>query len=222
MTDHDLPPPRSGKRSFLTCFSIGCGAVLVLTLIAVVIGFALKDKVRNVIADAAYEGVEEQVENSSLESRERGEVIAQFARLRDGIKNDEVSFEELGELMEEVKESPLFALILTSSMASEMRTGSEFSEEERVKAKELFSLYLHGRVDGPITSEDDEDLGEILGAESDEGGFFFSTEEQIGEVKIRAAIEFIDDKVTAAGISPVEGSPDLSKELAELLDPILQ
>lgn len=220
MTDFEQTEGSSGTRSFLTCLGIGCGVVFVLVLIASIAGYLLKDKIRDSMVDGIYEGMEQEIDASDLDPREKGEVLGQMDRLREGIKADQVSMEEFGALMERVGESPLSSLFLSTTLRAGL-TDSSFTSEERAEGEDLLERYVAGRVDGVFSRSDDAAIAKAAGLDREEEGFQIRVESGMKPEKTRAGIALVRAKVAEAGIPAVEESPDLSGLMEELIDPVL-
>ena len=211
----------SGSRSGLSLLGIGCGVMLLLLVVLVGVGYMLKDRVRDYFADQAYEDVRASLEQADLDPEEKRDVLQELERLRAGIHANEVSFAELGELVEASMESPMMTLFLTRQGSRWARENADFSAEESEQADLLLDRYLRGRLEGAFTYEDDLELTEIIGEEGPDGDVTIDKKVPTTE-ELRALIELTRTKVEAAAIPEDEYFPDISIIARELVDSVLR
>ncbi|MFT7678920.1 MAG: hypothetical protein ACI8QC_002918 [Planctomycetota bacterium] len=212
---------------------MGCGIMLILMVVLAGAGYMLKDRVRDFIVDQAFEGMEEGLDDADLDTDEKRDVLAELERLRRGIKDDQVSFEELGEFAESMAESPLMAVFLTRQSSHWASEDPNFSPDESAAAKALLERYLRGRLEGSFSHSDDQALSLALGMDDDEGAkdehFGGRVSVNVNEEdavpsteELRALIALVSEKVEQADIPEGEYLPDISGIIRDLVDPILK
>lgn len=222
MDDVDMPQGQSGLGNALTCLGIGCGAALLLALLASVVAFAFKDKLRDALADQAYTALEEGIDASDLENREKQELIEQVARLRDGVQSGQVGMDDFGEFMKRVSASPLQPFLILSHVSSTIQADGGFSESERAESKALFGRYVRGRIEGQFSKADDRELASLLGMSEGDDNVNIEIGEDLDHQVLREAVDWINSKVEDAQVPDSAASPDLSGVLEEILDSILK
>lgn len=222
MNDLESAEPSKGLGGALTCLGVGCGAVLILALIASLAVFAFQDKLRDALADQAYQVLEAGINESDLDDLERGEVLEQFSRIRDGVQAGEVGLDEITAFIQQVNVSPLKSLLILSQASRQLRRDTNFSDAERSESEPLFQRYMRGRVAGTFSSEQDHELAKILGMASSENSIEIRLDEKPTSDAVRAAIQWIKTKVEDAEIPEGGQDPDLSGVLEGIIDPILK
>lgn len=214
---------------------MGCGIMLILMVIFVGVGYMLKDRVRDYFADQAFESMERSLDEADLDQDEKRDVLAEIDRLRRGIRANEVSFEEFGNMMEASLESPLMALFLTRKCSKWIRQDPNFSDDERTEADSILDRYLRGRLEGAFTHLDDRELGRLIGedyeTEGDEAGEgrrergvkgTINNSDEPATKDLRALVGLALTKVQGANIPEDEYLPDISGIIRDLVDPILK
>lgn len=103
----------------------------------------------NVTADV----ISEMINESEIPADQKDRINVRVAELRDGIKSGELTFEQLGGVLEKLGESPLLHVALVESWSKQYIEPSALTEQEKAAARRSIDRFARGIYEGDIPQE---------------------------------------------------------------------
>ena len=134
---------------------IGCLAVFgVCVLMCAGIGFYLYSNATQFIVQGARTATEAMLRDSGLPNEERQSIMEQFDRVATAYEEGEITAQEMGEIMQDLAESPLISIVIFQAIDAKYLSSSGLSEEEVADAKRTLSRVVRGVQEEKLTKED--------------------------------------------------------------------
>jgi len=145
---HQAPPARSGSGRCCLFGCLGCLGVVVLG--AIIGGILVYFFGRIWIADLMKPVLVEAIKESGLPEDEQEVLIEQAEAVADGFRNGEISFEQLGGIMEEIAEGPLAPMFAVESFKNNNIARSGLPDAERQAANRIAERMQRGLSDRQV------------------------------------------------------------------------
>jgi hypothetical protein len=168
MSQPVMPPPPSGsafgpayppqsppqKSGLMPCL-IGCGILgVVSVLICAGAIWYVTANIKNFGTNLIASAVKQSVEASEMRAEDKKAVNAQIDRVADGFKQNKITGEELGKIMEGLTKSPLFVVLVIYGVTHEYLNRPGLDPEEKADAERTLQRIARGSAEGKITSDD--------------------------------------------------------------------
>jgi len=213
----EQPPAQHAGRGWLPGCLIGC-------LFAFVIGVGVCGgvvwyvacNVKEIASDMTRGLIVGAVENSELDKEEKQAIIAQVDRVVDKYKSGEISTEDLGRIMEELGESPLFGAIMIYSIEAKYVAPSGLSDEEKEQARVTFQRVLRGVYEERINPNELEPLTEHMTIEMPDGSR--QLKESVTDQELRDFLAQCKKKADEAEVPDEPFEVKISEEFRRAVD----
>jgi hypothetical protein len=207
------PRPPSPWR---TCF-IGCLVVAVVAmLLLVALGVWVARNWRGWVATGATEGMNQMIEATDLPAQEKQEIKVEVQRLADAFREGKVSGEQVGQIVEEILESPLFTLFVVSALEKQYLERSGLSDEEKDEGRQTLRRFVRGAMDKKI-GEPAIDAVMTHVAEKDSNGDW-QMKDRVSDDELRAALKEAKRAADEADIPVQPDEFDASAEFKRIVD----
>jgi hypothetical protein len=147
------PPPAggSGGRTALGCM-LGCVGVLVVTALVCVLGvWWVASNAKRIAADAVRDALVQTVQDSEMSDEDKTEVIAQIDRVNDAYKEGRIDLEKVAQVMQNLGESPLFALAMVYGAEKQYVEPSGLTDQEKTDARRTLQRAARGVFEKKIS-----------------------------------------------------------------------
>ena len=149
--------PHEQRRSGpgIGCFLIGClGSLLLCLLLCGGAVWYASNNADRWIAGWAGQFIAAMVNEAEIPEQEKKEVIAQVDRVVQAYKNRQINQQDLERIMEELQESPIFALFTAYGLDQLYITPSGLSDEEKQLARRSVQRAMRGVLEKKISQEE--------------------------------------------------------------------
>ncbi len=147
----DEPRKTKGVSGLL----IGCLAVFgVCVLMCAGLGFYVYSNATQFIVQTARTATEAMLNDSGLPDEERQAIMEQFDRVATAYEEGEITAQEMGEIMQDLAESPLISIVIFQAIEAKYLNSSGLSEEEVADAKRTLNRVVRGVQEEKLTKED--------------------------------------------------------------------
>jgi len=160
------------------------------------------------------------VEESELDEEEKQAIIAQVDRVVDKYKSGEISTEDLGRIMEELAESPLFGLIMIYSIEAKYVAPSGLSDEEKEEARVTLQRVLRGVYEETIDPNELEPLMDHMTVETPDGNG--RLKERVTDQELRDFLAECKKKADEAEVPEEPYEVKISEEFRRAVDNALE
>ena len=148
----DYPPP---KRDWFGGCLIGCLIVgAVSLLICGGVAFYAYRNVPNLVFQGAREVLSSTLEQSQLPEDEQAAILEQFDRVGTGYLEGELTLDEVGQIIEELAESPMMSVIFLQIVDAVHLEKSGLSDDEKVEARVTLQRFFRGAMDDRFEQEE--------------------------------------------------------------------
>jgi hypothetical protein len=213
---HETQPQRRGMSGCLK----GCLiAFVVLVVVSLLAAWWISRNLRSWMSTGAEQGINEIIDQSDLPEAEKAELKAESKRVTAGIADGSITWEQMGQIMTGIVESPLMPMFLVKSIEAQYLNPSGLPEEEKAEGRITLERYASGLMDKKISQESaDEVLVHV--ADKDANGEW-KMREKVTDDELRKALATAKQQADEAGI-PEEVPPiDPSAELKKVLDAVI-
>jgi hypothetical protein len=148
------PPPPQKQRSLMPCL-IGCGVVGLAAVLACAgavwwVTANFKNLATNMVASA----VKQSIDSSEMRAEDKQELNAQIDRVAEGFKQNKISGEELGQIMEGLTKSPLFVVLIVYGVTHDYINRPDQDADVKAEAERTLQRIARGSAEGKIKTED--------------------------------------------------------------------
>jgi hypothetical protein len=213
----DAPPrERSGCR---TCM-IGCLIVAAIMLVlAVIFGIWVYRNWRDWGADLASTALAEAVDATALPAAEKQEMKVQVDRVTEAFRNERLSLQELGPLVEQIAESPVMTTLIVSVAEKQYLDGSGLNDEEKAEGRKSLARFLRGMIDEKI---DEQQLDAVMVHIADRGpGGNWELRRHVNDEDLGKFLAAAKEAADKAEIPAEPETVDPSEELKKMIDAAL-
>lgn len=215
---------REKKSIFSRPVLVGCLGFLVLTALLIGGGiFWLFTSGKKVITDEIRKEVVAQIENSGLPEAQQAALKSEIDRIAEGFQEGEISFEELMRIVEGLEQSPALSVIKYYEAQGNPLDRPSITDTQREAAMLTIRRFIFGVFEERIPDTAVEDLIDpfILDSSRGEGIENLQFRENITDEEIFAALAKAKQMADDAGIRSTNLSPDIAREVREIVDRIL-
>ncbi len=216
MPEHETDTTRVEKSRVPTCLAIGCGLLAVGFTGLLLGGWWLASHAREWGADLAYETLEQGLEEVDLEEEQRVSILADLARLSDGVKDGRVGLAELEEFVESLSEGPFLPKAAVIAAERIVIEPSELSADEKVEASIHLQRVARGLHEGSITR--DEALAVLEPIDRSPGPDDLELEEHPSVENVRAMVAAAKAEADEKEIPVETFEVDLAAEIRQAVD----
>jgi hypothetical protein len=225
-TEHRFDPygnqPAAEKkpRTWLSTCLIGCLVMAVVGLVLfAIVAFWISQNWRGWASDISDAGLNELIEQSELPPQEKQEIRVEVDRVIDEFRGGRVSLKQVGLILENLVESPLFTMIMVSSADAHYFDKSGLSDEEKAEGRTTLRRFLRGAIDGTI-DEDSVNAAMAHVAERQSGGGW-RLRESVTDEQLRSFLTVAKEKADDANIPLEPPEFDPSDEVKRAIDAAL-
>jgi hypothetical protein len=208
-------PPAEGSKSS-GCLKGCLIVVVILILLAVVGAIVLYFSWRPLAARFVSAGFNNAIDSSQLPLQEKAEVKAEVDRAIQSFRNNTMSNEQFGQLMQGLVESPLMTAIVVTGVEQKYLDPSGLSEEEKAAGRKDIRRFWRGMIDGKIPQATfDAAMAHV--ADKNAGGNW-KMREQVTDQDLR---DFLSKAKAAADAAQIPAEPeniDVSDEVKRIVD----
>ena len=148
------PYQQPPSRSWAPCL-IGCGVTgLVVLLICGGTIWWVTSNFKNIATNLVASTVKQSIEASEMRAEDKKELNAQIDRVADGFKQNKITGEELGKIMEGMTKSPLFAVLIFYGVTHEYINRPGQDADVKAEAERTLQRIARGSAEGKIKAED--------------------------------------------------------------------
>ena len=143
------------KKSIVPAILVGCLVTLGLCVVLCAgVGFWAYSSAKGFVADLSKQAVEAALEEAQLPPQEEAAILEQFERVSDGFETGDVTFEEVGKVIENVAKSDIVGLIALQAIETKYLNSSGLSDEEKSEAKRTIMRIVRGATEKKLDQED--------------------------------------------------------------------
>lgn len=185
MTNPPPPPPNQPSQPYVApggrfdetaekkSWVPGCltGCLITLGISAVLcagVGYYVYQNASTFAIQAIRTGVQAALEDSGLPQEEQDAIMVQFERVVTAYENGEMTLEEMGEMMQDLAESPMMSVIVFEAIELKYLNSSGLSEEEKTEAKQTLARIVRGAQEEKLTKQEIQELARHIMKETDD------------------------------------------------------
>lgn len=143
--------PPTEKGNFLWYCLGGCLIMMLLAVIALgILGYVVYTNGKAIAVNTIRAGAVQMVNESELTDEDKRQITAQIDRVANDFKAGKITLEQVGEIFEELGQSPLLAIGMVYVIEQKYVTPSGLSEEEKAEAKLTLQRAARGLHEGEI------------------------------------------------------------------------
>ncbi|MBC7821658.1 MAG: hypothetical protein IAG10_32630 [Planctomycetaceae bacterium] len=211
------PPPPSGCRNF----AMGCGCALgCLLLVVVGIGVWVAMNWKTLSADFTKKVAADAVAQSSLAPEDKVRVLNRINQLADDFKDDKVSLEQLGKVMEEIAKSPLLPLGLLMVADEKYLKPSGLSDDDKEAGRRTLQRFARGAFEKSIADGDVKEVMKLLTDRQADGSE--KLKERLTDAELEAFLAKAKEKADAADVPDEAFEVNIADELEKAIDKVLK
>jgi hypothetical protein len=213
----DQPQGEKKQRSWWGTCLIGCLVMAVISLVVVgIVAYWVSQNWRDWTSTVGAQGVMQAVNASDLPQQEKREIEVQVDRVADAFRNERLSVDQMGTIIEKLTQSPLMSTIVVSTADAKYINRSGLNDEEKAQARVTLHRFVRGAVDGKIDENSVNETLEHIADRQQNGGW--QLRDQVSDEQLRA---FLDTAKTKADEAQVPDEPDEfdpSDEVKRIID----
>ncbi len=211
-----MGPQRRGN------FVVGCLAVVgLLVLIGIVAAVILGPRLPGLLRGAGAEGFRQAgtaiINETDLPADEKPEMVAHIDRVADGVKDGTISFEQFGQLMEDVFTDPVFQVGIVYSINEGYVQASGLPEEEKAEGATQLNRFAQGILEGSIAQDALNDAAAPIGSTDADGDFSLNAKSGVTDDQLRQVIGNAARLADSAGVPAEPRVIDLSDEFGRVI-----
>jgi hypothetical protein len=212
-------PTGEGKSRWQSCLT-GCLIVFVILLVlAVLVGFWISRNWRDWAANVGTEGVRQLISESQLPAEEQQEVMIQVDRVGTAFRENKMSMEQVGKLMQMFAESPLFSMFGASMLEQHYFAKSGLSAEEKAAAHVTLQRFIRGSIDEKIPEAGRDAAMRYVATKDGNGNW--QLRDELTDQEIRDFLAEAKKQADEAGIPDQPADVDVSEEVKKIVDEAL-
>jgi len=211
--------PVEGRSRWQSCL-MGCLVVIVIVVvIAVLIAFWVSRNWRDWAANMGTEGVRQLISESHLPAQEQQEIMVEVDRIAKGIRENTISGEQLGNLIEKLVQSPLMSLMVASTIDQQYFAKSGLSDEEKAQGRQIVQRFFRGAIDEKINQAGiDAAMAHVADPDGNGG---WKLRDPLTDDELRAFLVEANKQADDAGIPDQPADIDPSGEIKKIVDEAL-
>lgn len=208
-------PPK--KRSMWANCLIGCLIVLVVMLVlGVILIVWISRNWRGWTADFGSGIAKQAIAQSELPEQEKIDINSQIDRLATAFRQDRISGEKMGQLMENFAQSPLMTSFMVSAIEEKYFATSGLSAEEKAAGRSTLQRFMRGMIDKSISEQGIDDAMQHV-ATKDPGGEW-QVKQQLTDEELRAFLKAANQEADLANVPAQPADFDPSDEFKKIVD----
>ncbi|MEN0020992.1 MAG: hypothetical protein AAF747_08945 [Planctomycetota bacterium] len=202
----------------------GCLAVLGVVVVLVIIGgVLLAMNWRSWVSTGMESVMNTVIDESGLAAEQAEPLKAEIQIVIDDFKNEQLTFEELGTIVNEVfTNSPVIAVGAVSGIQTAYIDSSGLTDEEKAAGKLALGRVARGVVEGQIDETEldpmIQQIGTVTRGSNGEFSFDLNDPSTVSDEQIKELIRLAQAKADAAEIPNEEYSVDLAAEFRASVD----
>ncbi|MDQ8179494.1 hypothetical protein [Pelagicoccus sp. SDUM812005] len=222
LSSHSAEPHKKsifGKPVLIGCF----GLVAIFTLLLAGGAYWLFTSGKTVISDEIRKEVIAEIERSGLAPEQQAALKAEIDRLTEQFQQGEISIRELIEIIEGLEQSPAMSIVRYYQAEGDPLDRNSITPEQKDAAMLTIRRFIYGVFEERIPDTAIEELMEpfILDRGTDEEYRDLQFRSNISDEEIFAALAKAKRYADEAGIPEDNLSPDIAREIREIIDRIL-
>lgn len=223
LRSHSAAPQKKsifGKPVLLGCL----GLVAIFTLLLAGGAYWLFTSGKKVITDEIRKEVVAEIERSGLSVEQQSALKSEIDRLTEQFQQGEISIQELMEIIEGLEQSPAMSIIRYYQAEGDPLDRASISPEQKQAAMLTLRRFVFGVFEQRIPESAIQDLMDpfILERGTDKDYRDLQFRPNISDEEIFAALKKAQQYADDAGIPKENLSPDIAREIREIVDRILQ
>lgn len=202
----------------------GCLGIFIITALFVGgVTIWLFNSGKEYISDEVRDAIVSEIEGSGLPDSQQAALRGEIDRITDGFKQGEINFEDLMRIVEGIEQSPALSIIKYYEAEGNPLERASITDEQRSAAMHTLRRFVYGVFEEKIPDTAVEDLLDPFVVESSRGKGLDDIEfrTDITDEEIFAALSQAQQMADGAGISNSNLSPDIAREVREVVDRIL-
>ncbi|MBK1875382.1 hypothetical protein [Pelagicoccus mobilis] len=216
---------RERKSFYKRPLFVGCLGFLVL--VALLIGggiFWLINSGKTVITNEIRKEIVEEIENSGLPEAQQAALKSEIDRITEGFQEGDITFEELMQIIESLEQSPALSVIKYYEAEGNPLERPSITDAQRESAMLTIRRFVFGVFEKRIPDTAVEDILEPFILDSSRGDGIENLEfrTDITDEELFAALAKAKQMADDAGIRRENLSPDIAREVREIVDRILE
>lgn len=211
-------PPRekSGCSSCLT----GCGIVALILFVLLLIGIGIVWFYgKGWMAGFTSRAVEEGINATALPEAEKQETIAQVRRVTDAFGEGRLSWQQLGEVIGEIAQSPVMTTLIVSAAEKKYIENSGLNEEEKAAGRQTLARFARGMIDQKINEQELDAVMVHIADRQPDGSW--QLRNQVGDEELKKFLAAAKEAADKAEIPDQPETVDPSEELKQIIDKAL-
>jgi hypothetical protein len=211
----DTLPER--RRSWLSTCLFGCLIVAVIfVVLAGIAAYWVAQNWRGWTAHLLSEGINQSIDQSDLPPQEKDEIKVQVRRVADAFRNKQISNEQMGQLLQELMESPILAIFIVQAAEAKYLDPSGLNEEEKADARITIQRFTRGAIERKIEQASVDAALDHIADPQENGGW--QLRDQVTDAELRAFLAVAKAEADKANIpeEPVDFDP--SEEIKRIID----
>jgi hypothetical protein len=188
----------------------------VMVLGGILLAVWIKNNWRDMVANAASEGIKQGIDQSDLPAEEKQQIKVEVDRVVTEFREGRMSAEQVGTLMEKFVESPILTALIASAAEANYIDKSGLSDEERAEARITLRRFLRGAIDEKINQQAVDAALSHVATKKPDGNWEFR--EKVSDEQLRA---FMAEAKRAADEAEIPEQPqefDPSDEVKRIID----
>lgn len=218
MTDQSPESPQPKKSGLGKGLLIGCAGILVLT--ALLVGgflFWLYSSGKDFITDQARDLIVEKIEEADLPVDQKEGMVSQIDRVATGFKEGNIELEKMGEIIEEIAQSPVFSVLIVYAAQAAYLEPSGLPPEEKQAAREELRRFALGAIDHRIPESEVNAVLDLI-SRNPGAGDERELKDSLTDSELQTFIAEAKAAADDAGVTNEEVTIDLAKELERVID----
>lgn len=222
LSSHSAAPPK--KSFFKRPLFLGCFGIFALFTILLTVGLIwLFGSGKTYITDKIRESVVEEIERSGLSAHHQSALKEEVDRLTEQFQEGEISIQELIRILEGFEQSPAMSVVRYYQIEGDPLDRESISPEQKQAAMLTIRRFIYGVFEESIPDSAIEELMapfvKSRGSNDDYSDLEFRSD--ITDEELFSALAKAKSYADEAGISEHNLSPDIAREVREIIDRIL-
>jgi hypothetical protein len=205
------------RRSWLSTCLMGCLIVAIVSVVlAGIAAWWVAQNWRGWTARLLSDGINQAIDQSDLPRQEKDEIKVEVRRVAEAFRNKQISNEKMGQLFQELMESPILAIFVVQAAEAKYLDPSGLAVEEKAEARITIQRFTRGAVEGKIDQPSVDAALEHIADSNEDGGW--QLREQVTDDELRAFLAVAKAEADKAEIpeEPVDFDP--SEEIKRIVD----
>jgi len=197
--DREGLPEKKKGLSGCAIAGIGCGILVVLLLIAVVIGALwVRDNARNFGTDFTVTMMKEGLKELDVPDDQRQRMHARIDEVGNQFKEGKIDLKQVTAIFEKINEGPLMPAGVLLFVKRVYVRDSGLEETEKEAAHVAFRRFARGVIDNSIPEEKREAILDMISTKDSQGNRQFK--EKLTDTELRAFVEAVSKTADEAGV----------------------